>query len=98
VAGLAALIKVLVAVYEDAAGAPLEGGAAVRTEAEAAMDYVDQIGLRMEGPPWEEAPDLPRAGLPPAAASRMAATWREFFEAPLPAPRRLAAFVDAAGG
>jgi hypothetical protein len=86
---------VLIAVYEDSAGRSLEGGAAIRTEADAAMDYVDQIGLRLEGPAWEDVPGMPRAGLPLETASRLAETWLVFFSGPLPAPRRLAAFVDA---
>ncbi|HEV2283373.1 MAG TPA: hypothetical protein VGX75_13390 [bacterium] len=94
-AGLAALTKVLVDVYEDSAGLALEGGAAIRTEADAAMDYVDQIGLRLEGPPWEDVPGVPQAALPPDTAARLAETWLVFFAGPLPAPRRLAAFVDS---
>jgi len=95
IAGLAALTKVLIAVYEDTTGVVLEGGAAIRAEADAVMDYVDQIGLRLEGPPWEDIPGVPRAALPLETASRAAETWRLFFAGPLPAPRRLAAFVDA---
>src|SRR5579859_7121321 len=94
-AGLAALTKVLVDVYEDSAGLPFEGGAAIRSEADAAMDYVDQIGLRLEGPPWEDVPGVPQAALPLETAARLAETWLVFFEGPLPAPRRLAAFVDS---
>jgi len=94
-AGLAALTKVLVDVYEDSAGLPFEGGAAIRSEADAAMDYVDQIGLRLEGPPWEDVPGVPQAPLPLETAARLAETWLVFFEGPLPAPRRLAAFVDS---
>jgi hypothetical protein len=95
IAGLAALTKVLIAVYEDSAGLALEGAAAMRAEADAVMDYVDQIGLRLEGPQWEDVPGVPRAALPPESASRAAEAWRVFFDGPLPAPRRLAAFVDA---
>lgn len=95
VAGLAALTKVLVAVYEDSAGRPLEEGAAIRREADAAMDYVDQVGLRLDGPPWEEIAAIPRSTLAPDAAARMAGTWLEFCAGPLPAPRRLGAFLDA---
>jgi len=94
VAGLAALTKVLIDVYEDSAGRALEGGAAIRTEADAAMDYVDQIGLRLEGPAWEDVPGVPRAALPLETVSRAAETWLAFFAGPLPAPRRLTAFVD----
>ena len=95
VAGLAALTKILVAVSEDHAGRPLEEGAAIRREAEAAMDYVDQIGLRLDGPPWEEIAGIPRSTLAPDAAARIAGTWLEFCAGPLPAPRRLGAFLDA---
>lgn len=95
VAALAALTKVLVAVYEDSAGRALEWGAAVRAEADAAMDYVDQIGLRLEGPAWEEVPGVPRPALPPESALPAAETWLTFCAGPFPAPRRLAAFVDA---
>lgn len=95
VAGLAALTRVLVDVYEDRTGLALEGGAAIRTEADAAMDYVDQIGLRLEGPAWEDVPGVPRAALPPDTTPSIAEAWRVFFAGPLPAPRRLAAFVDA---
>ncbi|HLW47489.1 MAG TPA: hypothetical protein VKW09_06945 [bacterium] len=95
VAGLAALTKVLIAVSEDSAGRTLDGGAAIRAEADAAMDYVDQIGLRLDGPPWEDVPGLPRPPLPPDTLSRMTETWLTFCGGPLPAPQRLAAFVDA---
>ncbi|HEV2438870.1 MAG TPA: hypothetical protein VGX97_02255 [bacterium] len=98
VAGLAALTKVLIAVYEDSAGRALEGGAAIQTEADAAMDYTDQIGLRLDGPAWEDVPGVPQEGLPLETASRAAETWLAFFSGPLPAPRRLAAFVDAVTG
>ena len=95
VAGLAALTKVLIAVYEDSSGRALAGGTAIRTEADAAMDYVDQIGLRLEGPAWDDVPGVPPAALPFETVSRAAETWLVFFAGPLPAPRRLAAFVDA---
>ena len=95
VAGLAALTRVLIDVYEDSTGLTLEGGAAIRSEADAAMDYVDQIGLRLDGPVWEDVPGVPRAALPLEIASRLAEAWHVFFAGPLPAPRRLAAFVDA---
>ena len=94
-AGLAALTKVLLAVSEDSAGRTVDGGAAIRAEADAALDYVDQIGLRLEGPSWEEVPGVPRAALPPETLARMADTWLTFCAGPLPAPRRLGAFVDA---
>jgi hypothetical protein len=95
VAGLAALTKVLIAVSEDSAGRRVDGSAAIRAEADAAMDYVDQIGLRLDGPAWEEVPGVPRPALPPETLARMAETWLTFCAGPLPAPRRLAAFVDA---
>jgi hypothetical protein len=95
VAGLAALTKVLIAVSEDSGGRTVGGGGAIRAEADAAMDYVDQIGLRLEGPPWDEIPGVPRPALPPETLARMADTWLTFCAGPLPAPRRLAAFVDA---
>lgn len=95
VAGLAALTKVLVAVAEDSATRPLEGGAAMRAVAEAAMDYADQIGLRLEGPPWEGAAGLPAPVMSSAVTGRLAGAWTAFCAAPLPAPRRLSAFVDA---
>jgi hypothetical protein len=93
-AGLAALAKVLVDIYEDSTGLALDGGAAIRTEADAAMDYVDQIGLRLDGPPWEDVPGVPRAALPLETVARLVETWLVFFAGPLPAPRRLAAFVE----
>ncbi len=94
VAGLAALTKTLIAVYEDSAGAPSEHGTPVRALSEAAMDYVDQVGLRMDGPAWEiEGPAF--HALPPERLSRLAETWATFCAAPLPAPRRLRAFVEA---
>jgi hypothetical protein len=93
-AGFAALTKVLVAVYEDSAGRRLDGGDAVRAEADAAMDYVDQIGLRLEGPAWDAVPGVPRDALPAETTARLVETWLTFYGHPLPAPRRLAAFVD----
>jgi hypothetical protein len=95
VAGLAALTKVLVAVAEDSATRSIEGGASMRAAAEAAMDYADQIGLRLEGPPWEDAAGLPAPFMSPSVIGRLAGTWTEFCAAPQPAPRRLSAFVDA---
>ena len=95
VAGLAALTKVLVAVAEDSAPHPLEGGSAMRSAAEAAMDYADQVGLRLEGPPWEDAAGLPAPALSPSVIGRLAGAWTVFCTVPQPAPRRLAAFVDA---
>jgi hypothetical protein len=93
VAGLAALTKTLIAVYEDSAG-PSEHGASVRALSEAAMDYVDQVGLRLDGPAWDvEGPTL--QALPPERLSRLAETWTTFCAAPAPAPRRLRAFVEA---
>jgi hypothetical protein len=98
VAGLAALTKVLIAVSEDSAGLRVDGGAAIRAEADAAMDYVDQIGLRLDGPAWEEVAEMPRPALPPETLSRMADAWLTFCTGPLPAPRRLAAFAEAVTG
>ncbi len=95
VAGLAALVKTLAAVYEDSASRPMEGGAAVRTLADAAMDYVDQTGLRLEGPVWEGVAGVPRVALPHELTGRLAETWTAFCAASQPAPRRLGAFVDA---
>lgn len=94
VAGLAALSKILAAVYEDSAGRPMDGGAALRAVADAAMDYSDQVGLRLEGPEWEDIAGVPRASLSGELISRLAQTWTEFCAAPQPAPRRLGAFVD----
>jgi hypothetical protein len=94
VAGLAALTKTLIAVYEDSAGAPSEHGASVRTLSEAAMDYVDQVGLRLDGPLWGVEGPAFRA-LPPERLSQLAETWTTFCAAPPPAPRRLRAFVEA---
>jgi len=97
-AGLAALVKTLAAVYEDSANRPMDGGAAVRSAAEAAMDYADQIGLRLEGPAWEDVPGVPRIALPPDLIDRLAEAWVVFCAAPHPAPRRLGAFVDMVPG
>ncbi len=98
VAGLAALVKTLAAVYEDSANRPMDGGAAVRSAAEAAMDYADQIGLRLEGPAWEDVPGVPRIALAPDLIGRLAEAWVVFCAAPHPAPRRLSAFVDMVPG
>jgi len=94
VAGLGALTKVLIAVYEDSTGQHLEGGTALRTVADAAMDYVDQVGLRLDGPPWETVPGAPLA-LPQDLVARLAETWMAFCQAPSPAPRRLKTFIEA---
>jgi len=98
VAGLAALTKVLVAVYEDSAGRSFDGGSAVRDAADAAMDYVDQVGLRLEGPAWEDVGGMPQAALAHETVGRLAEVWRAFCAAPAPAPRRLSAFVEAVTG
>jgi len=95
VVGLAALTETLVAVYEDSAGRPMDGGAAVRAAADAAMDYADQVGLRLDGPPWSDVPGVPRAALPGDLVASLAETWTAFCAAPQPAPRRLRAFLDA---
>ncbi|HYM69130.1 MAG TPA: hypothetical protein VEZ44_05990 [bacterium] len=95
VAGMAALAKTLVAVYEDSAGRPMENGTAARVAADTAMDYADQIGLRLEGPPWEQAAGVPCVPLPQELLGRLAETWMAYCEAPLPAPRRLVAFLDS---
>jgi hypothetical protein len=98
VAGLAALTKTLTAVYEDGAGVTFEGGASLRALAEAAMDYVDQVGLRLDGPAWEDIEDVPPEALTPERLSRLADTWVTFCSGPLPAPRRLRAFVETLNG
>ena len=95
VAGLAALTKVLVAVVEDSTSRPLEEGAAMRSVSEAAMDYADQLGLRLDGPPWEDVAGLPPIMLPHTVVGRLADTWTAFCAAPQPAPRRLTAFIEA---
>ncbi len=98
VAGLAALTKTLTAVYEDSAGPASQGGAALRTLSEAAMDYADQVGLRLDGPAWEDIEGVPASALEPDRLNRLAETWVTFCSAPPPAPRRLAAFVEALTG
>lgn len=95
IAGLAALTKTLTAVYEDSAGGASESGAPLRALSEAAMDYVDQVGLRLDGPAWEDVEGVPPEALPPERLSRLADTWLTFCAAPLPAPRRLRAFVES---
>jgi len=95
VAGLAALTKTLVAVYEDSAGRPMESGAGIRATADAAMDYADQIGLQLDGPPWDAPPGLVGPALDPDAVGRLAETWTAFCAAPRPAPRRLLAFLNS---
>ena len=94
VAGLAGLTKTLIAVYEDSAGTPSEHGASARELAEAAMDYVDQVGLRLDGPVWEVEGPAFRA-LPPERLAQLADAWTTFCATPPPAPRRLRAFVEA---
>lgn len=95
VAGLAALTKVLTAVVEDSTGGPLDGEAAIRSVSEAALDYADQLGLRLDGPPWEDVAGLPPSTLPHSVVGRLADAWTAFCAAPQPAPRRLTAFVDS---
>jgi hypothetical protein len=98
VAGLAALTKTLTAVYEDGTGLTFDAGASLRALAEAAMDYVDQVGLRLDGPAWEDVEDVPPGALTPERLGRLADTWVTFCSAPLPAPRRLRAFVETLNG
>jgi hypothetical protein len=95
VAGMAALVRTLAAVYEDSTGRALDEGQALWSATDAAMDYVDQIGLRLEGPPWEYQGGMPQAPLPADVAGRLAGAWTEFCLAPEPAPRRLLAFVES---
>jgi hypothetical protein len=95
VAGLAALTKTLLAVYEDHAGVTAEAGGPVRALAETAMDYTDQIGLRLDGPAWEDIEGLPPGSLAPELMHRLVETWLVFTAAAPPAPRRLQAFVEA---
>jgi len=98
VAGMAALVRTLAAVYEDSTGRALDEGQAFWSATDATMDYVDQIGLRLEGPPWEYRGGMPHAPLAADLAGRLAGTWTEFCLAPEPAPRRLLAFVDSLPG
>jgi hypothetical protein len=95
-AGMAGLTQTLAAVYEDHAGRHNGGGrAAVRLLCEATLDYVDQLGLQLEGPAWEHIEiDPPPGGLTDDRADAMVESWMTFCRAPLPAPRRLRAFVD----
>ena len=95
ITGMAALAKTLIAVYEDIAGRSWEGGTRVRALAEAAMDYADQVGLRLDGPAWEEIAAVPTPDLTPDRLNRLAGAWLRFCATPPPAPRRLRAFVDA---
>lgn len=95
IAGLAALTRVLAAVYEDSTGSPLQGAPLLRQAADAVMDFADQVGLRLEGPAYEPPEGLFPLDLPHDVATRLAETWRAFCAAPLPAPRRLRAFLDA---
>jgi len=93
-AALAALTKTLTAVYEDSAGRPLDGGPALRAAADAAMDYADQVGLKLDGPAWEEVSGIPRTALSSEHVARLAETWTAFCKAPPPAPRRLLDFLE----
>jgi hypothetical protein len=97
VAGLAALTITLTAVYEDYSGQASNEGPAFRALAEAALDYTDQVGLLLDGPPWE-GEDTIQGGLAPELLSRLAETWLGFCTAPPPAPRRLRAFVETLTG
>ncbi|HLW60438.1 MAG TPA: hypothetical protein VKV57_11025 [bacterium] len=94
IAALAGLAKTLTAVYEDSTGTPWEGGASVRALSEAAMDYADQVGLRLDGPAWDDPAEVPPAPLAPELLPGLAETWLTFCAAPPPAPRRLQAFVE----
>ena len=98
VAGLAALAKTLTAVYEDSTGSPWAGAGPLRALAEAAMDYADQIGLRLDGPPWEDVEGAPPAAITLDLLGQLAAAWLTFCAAPAPAPRRLRAFLQLLTG
>ena len=95
ITGMAALAKTLIAVYEDIAGRSWESSTQVRALAEAAMDYADQVGLRLDGPAWEEIAAVPAPDLTPDRLNQLAGAWLTFCATPPPAPRRLRAFVDA---
>ena len=98
VAGLAALAKTLTAVYEDSTGSPWAGAGPLRALAEAAMDYADQIGLRLDGPAWEDVEGAPQAAITLDLLGQLAAAWLTFCAAPAPAPRRLRAFLQLLTG
>jgi hypothetical protein len=97
-AGMAALTQTLTAVYEDSAGVRAEGGAPLRLLCEATMDYVDQVGLQLDGPPWDPGLGEPAADLASDRADALRETWMAFCTAPPPAPSRLRAFVETLTG
>lgn len=101
-AALAALGKTLVAVYEDQTGrapwpGPERGSPHAFLDAEsshafldAALDYCDELALRVEVAPWEEPPlDLP---LDPGGA-RLREAWQRYAGASAPTPETLEAWL-----
>ncbi len=94
---LGTLVRLLGAAYEDRWGAlpaALElGGRTLRDYLDAVLDYCDEAALQVDALPWTEPPLILRGAGARLDAIRDA--WRGFLAAGTPAPRALAAFVDA---
>ncbi|MDR7544647.1 MAG: hypothetical protein QN120_10430 [Armatimonadota bacterium] len=92
--GLAALLG---AVYADRWGDPPSveelDGRGLAEYLGAVMDYCDEAALKVDALPWTEPPVT--VGPDAAAIGAIRATWSAFLAAGWPAPRALAAFVDA---
>jgi hypothetical protein len=97
---LAAVITVLAEAYADQSGTPLRpvelGEREMSDYLAALLDYADEAAMDIDAQPWTEPALIDANGAsPPVIAAREA--WHAYIKAGLPAPRALAAFVDALG-
>ncbi|MDQ7859835.1 MAG: hypothetical protein RB149_13625, partial [Armatimonadota bacterium] len=91
---LSVLTSIVGAAFDDRWGRPADlpelNGRGLDDYLAAALDYCDEAALQVDALPWTEPP------LPAAADARgVVASWQAFLAAGRPAPRALAAFLDA---
>jgi hypothetical protein len=91
---LSVLTSIVGAAFDDRWGAPADlpelDGRALDDYLAAALDYCDEAALQVDALPWTE-PSLATS----TDAHGVVAAWQAFLAAGLPAPRALAAFLDA---
>jgi hypothetical protein len=91
---LSVLTSIVGAAFDDRWGAPADlpelDGRALDDYLAAALDYCDEAALQVDALPWTE-PTLATS----TDARGVVAAWQAFLAAGLPAPRALAAFLDA---
>jgi hypothetical protein len=93
---LSVLTSILGVAFDDRWGRPPDlpalDGRDLGHYLSAALDYCDEAALQVEALPWTEPP-LVSSGADNAAD--VVTAWQAFLAAGLPAPRALAAFIDA---